>query len=525
MAPYPLKNPRPTLLDLYIEREQIRWYWRALGIVSSTLILAGFVIFPSSFQYTQESTKTENSLSIVSLVLLTSGYSLSVFLWFLCENSLFQLDVLFIPSLVSSSVGLLDILVTIGAHSSSLGNFWSTSSVAALTLALISTLIYSGLTIFLGRKVNAIRTSAGIQHQRSNSESLGLLPEDDRTRQNLLRLLHTREKDKKSTAAPSNLSTYRIDLPESLNDPIRERAFSDASATFPLSAPLPYTPNTGTFLAPISAPPKSPYLDAPFRATTPTSTTLAQSSTSGSSPLLDPSYTPLATPTPSRGRSPAIDIHSPSSSFTSSPHLIFASSDIPLPRSSHEQQHHPEIDREAERLSRARERSGARTYPHTREGSASVSVAVSGQRLAPAHSRTHSPTIAPLAHTTNTTHTSHTPHHPYPSYPSRQFSRSDHAPESAQDPVIVNTRLSGIQGGERHPLEREPFSRGVGIGIGGGKDWIASSGVYRPLDHLDGEEDEDGDLGIGDSVGGWGRGMELEARERRGELDGRGGRW
>ena len=43
MAPFPKRKLRPTVMELYLDREKIRWYWRALGIAASSLILAGYI--------------------------------------------------------------------------------------------------------------------------------------------------------------------------------------------------------------------------------------------------------------------------------------------------------------------------------------------------------------------------------------------------------------------------------------------------------------------------------------------------
>ena len=59
-----------------------------------------FLVFPFSFEPATDITTSQGALSVVALVLLALGYSLSVALWFLCTSTLFQFDVLFMYVLV-----------------------------------------------------------------------------------------------------------------------------------------------------------------------------------------------------------------------------------------------------------------------------------------------------------------------------------------------------------------------------------------------------------------------------------------
>lgn len=103
---------RKTVIDLYTERDQVPWYSRLLGIVSAFMIILGyeylqelvhmnlelittsFLVFPTSFQPSTNWAVSQGALSIVAVILLALGYSLSVALWFMCTSWLFQLDVL-----------------------------------------------------------------------------------------------------------------------------------------------------------------------------------------------------------------------------------------------------------------------------------------------------------------------------------------------------------------------------------------------------------------------------------------------
>lgn len=44
MVPLPEWKPRRTLIDLYMERDQIQWYWRLAGTCSAASIMIGYVL-------------------------------------------------------------------------------------------------------------------------------------------------------------------------------------------------------------------------------------------------------------------------------------------------------------------------------------------------------------------------------------------------------------------------------------------------------------------------------------------------
>ncbi|MCJ1359948.1 MAG: hypothetical protein MMC33_009951 [Icmadophila ericetorum] len=200
-----------TMIQLYDDREKTGWYWRLLGVLSASIILLGFLIFPTSFNNTLSS---QSGLSIAALILLALGYSLSVALWFTCTSTLFQLDVLFLPCLLSCVLGLLNVGITLGVNPPpSPQSHWNTASISALTLALTSGMIYGGLTLYTFRKVQFIRTSD--KNRNSDSETMHLIPEDEQQRQQLLRLLLAKENE---TRTSTSQHTYWIDLPDPLKN-------------------------------------------------------------------------------------------------------------------------------------------------------------------------------------------------------------------------------------------------------------------------------------------------------------------
>ncbi|MCJ1404843.1 hypothetical protein MMC11_008069, partial [Xylographa trunciseda] len=210
MAITPKWQPRRAMMDLYVERDRTQWHWRLLAVLSASMILLGFLVFPASFQTATNLQSNQGTISIVAVILLALGYSLSVALW---------------PCLSSCTLGTLNIGIALGIHPTSRDQ-WTTASISALILALASSIIYAALAILTARKISSIRSHDSGRRDRGDSESLTLLPEDELQRQQLLRLLLQKEGDKASPAASQ--STFRIDIPEN----------SKVSATTPITTYL-----------------------------------------------------------------------------------------------------------------------------------------------------------------------------------------------------------------------------------------------------------------------------------------------
>lgn len=116
IAPGPKWRPRRTLIDLYNERDHTRWYWRMAANISTLMIMAGwvamnltgqtrektklmrtsFLIYPSAFSGNPALSVDQSVASIVAMILLAVGYTVSVTLWFICTSWLFQFDVIFL---------------------------------------------------------------------------------------------------------------------------------------------------------------------------------------------------------------------------------------------------------------------------------------------------------------------------------------------------------------------------------------------------------------------------------------------
>ncbi|MCJ1364380.1 hypothetical protein MMC16_003490 [Acarospora aff. strigata] len=87
-----------------------------------------------------------------------------------------------------------------------------------MAVALASTTIYGVISLLMFHKISIVRKRDAL-HRRPSSwqeDSSSLLTEDDAQRQQLLRLLRKSNGDRAPSPALSQ-STYRIDLPESVN--------------------------------------------------------------------------------------------------------------------------------------------------------------------------------------------------------------------------------------------------------------------------------------------------------------------
>ncbi|KAL8691600.1 MAG: hypothetical protein Q9224_004143, partial [Gallowayella concinna] len=214
MAPLPKWKPSRTLMDLYVERDHTKWYWRASAILSAAMIMIGFIIFPASFPNNTTEGLGSRDFAILAGLLLAVGYVLAVALSLVCKSWMFRMDVIYVPCLFSSIMGLINITINLGKNPGN-HSIWSSSSIAAVVLAAISSAIYLTLTLITFRNIHIVRARDAMHRHHSDSESYHLLPEDEMQRQQLLRLLLQRENSKKVSPDASQ-STFRIDLPNSL---------------------------------------------------------------------------------------------------------------------------------------------------------------------------------------------------------------------------------------------------------------------------------------------------------------------
>lgn len=131
-----------------------------------------------------------------------------------------QLTILGRPCLSMCIFGLFNIIYNLKAHYNSNTEKpsispWSSSSISALALAAISTLIYTLLALLTYRKIHIVRMRDAMHRHTPDGEHIQLLPEDEQQRRQLLRLLRERNAGR-GVSPEASQSTFRIDLPENL---------------------------------------------------------------------------------------------------------------------------------------------------------------------------------------------------------------------------------------------------------------------------------------------------------------------
>lgn len=234
---------KKTAFDLYVERDRIPWYYKAVALVASWLVLAGFILFPLVFTSDADNIKSSRTtLTSTGAAFFIVGYIAISVTAALSKSILFIFDAVLLPILTSSVIGLTAVVFNHALHKK-----FPVSDIyiiVPLTLAAISTITSAALASWTYYRINQIRASdnrrkvrmireeqsawPGLRDstsmqellpQRTDRVSLGsvsaMIPEDEQQRQQLLRLLLRREAARQPS--PDRESTYRIDLPDPLN--------------------------------------------------------------------------------------------------------------------------------------------------------------------------------------------------------------------------------------------------------------------------------------------------------------------
>lgn len=223
--------------QLYLEREQIPWYLKAATTVSTWFALAGYTLFVLVFTSEQDNIKVSRGvLTALASAFLVIGYAGAVAAFIFGRSLLFQLDNIYLPFLLTSVAGLIEVVANHSIHK----KFPVSDAhiVGPLVIASITTIVFATLALLAWRKVNRVkmvgeRTGAKMQkweisrsgHYSDPTTATELLPmdipEDEAQRRQLLRLLLAREQGMKMPSPnpdrSSMYSTYRIDLPEEYN--------------------------------------------------------------------------------------------------------------------------------------------------------------------------------------------------------------------------------------------------------------------------------------------------------------------
>lgn len=239
--PQPMKK---TAFDLYVERDRIPWYYKAIALVASWLVLGGFILFPLVFTSNADNIKaSRTALTSIGAAFFIIGYVAISVTAVLSKSILFCFDAVLLPILTSSVIGLAMVVFNHSLH-----KMFPVSDIyiiVPLTLASLSTVVSASLAGWTYHRINRIRGSDNRRKVRSMGEersawpglrdstsmqellpqrrtdrgSVGsvsnMIPDDEQQRQQLLHLLLDRAAAR--APSPDGRSTYRIDLPDSLN--------------------------------------------------------------------------------------------------------------------------------------------------------------------------------------------------------------------------------------------------------------------------------------------------------------------
>lgn len=244
----------------------VPFYLRTTATISSWLSLAGYTLFALIFTSRSDNVKLSR-IAVVSLAsfLLTAGYLGAAGTFFLSRHApSVQYNAVLLPFLFTSVSGLIEIVINHSTHKTFPVGKTSPYIYAPLIVASLTT-IFFGLLSFLAywhiRKQPQPLQSAEVstpawqlhafaqRHDPEQSTELlptqtvypqrnpyaryeatngvlrdmdmnDMIPEDEAQRRQLLRLLLAREQPDRGPS-PDASSTYRIDLPDDYNTPVR----------------------------------------------------------------------------------------------------------------------------------------------------------------------------------------------------------------------------------------------------------------------------------------------------------------
>jgi len=169
-----------------------------------------FLILSPASQQNPSVTSTTNPSRIAAIIILAIGYVLSLGVAIICKSWVFQLDILYVPCLTSSLLGLINVLYTLSTYGTS--PQWTKISVAGVILSAVSMFVYTIAALLTFRKIHIVRARDAMHRHQPESGTDGVMPETELQRQQLLRLLLQQEDAKKATS-DNNQSTFKLEWP------------------------------------------------------------------------------------------------------------------------------------------------------------------------------------------------------------------------------------------------------------------------------------------------------------------------
>ncbi|KAG8528860.1 uncharacterized protein KY384_006549 [Bacidia gigantensis] len=147
---------------------------------------------------------------IATMILLFTSYTLSFGLAFFTRSWIFHLEIIYLPHLTGSIVGLLGTISEVGIYPDDIvgGN-----TIAAYVLSTLSILFYALASLLTYRKIYFVRRRDAM-HKDTSSSRIFTMPETEMQRQQLLRLLLS-QSSPQNTPSPAKgpEATYKIHWP------------------------------------------------------------------------------------------------------------------------------------------------------------------------------------------------------------------------------------------------------------------------------------------------------------------------
>jgi hypothetical protein len=114
-------------------------------------------------------------LGIFGIALLTAGFSLTALLCFAVRNPLFQVDAVFVPSLIASFLGLVTVLFDFMVFDR---YTWGTPSLLLTIAGAVTGLTYGSFLILALRRIRSIKKGASAAGMMPHSSTTGLVLEE-----------------------------------------------------------------------------------------------------------------------------------------------------------------------------------------------------------------------------------------------------------------------------------------------------------------------------------------------------------
>ncbi len=171
-------------------------------------------MFPSSFKPNPSINVSSKTSTIVSLVLIIFGYSLSAVTAVMRSSPIFQLDILLMPCLTSCLLGLFNVLYNLGIREHP---EQTSPAVVAIAISAASTVVYGVAALWTFRNIYMVKARDRM-HRHHPDASTDILSETEQQRQQLSHLLLQRECARHGST-DTNQATFRIGLPQSSDRP------------------------------------------------------------------------------------------------------------------------------------------------------------------------------------------------------------------------------------------------------------------------------------------------------------------